>query len=308
MVARCALMHLRRAGPLLALALLGLAPRPAQAFKLVATTSDVGAIAREVVGPDGTVVVLANPNQDPHYVDPRPSLLVDMSRADALLVAGLDLEVGWLPSLLRNARNAAIQAGAPGYVDASAFILPLDVPALPVDRSMGDIHPRGNPHYLKDPRNAVLVARGLADRLGAVDGAHAAQFKQRAEAFAKELEVRIRDWEARTAPLKGQGVVTYHASLNYLLRWLGLAPVGAIESKPGVPPSPAHLAGLIVQSRSRQVKLFLAESWFPTATSSVVAQKAGGALVVLPGLPADNQRYADHIEEIVAQLEKAGRR
>lgn len=284
-----------------------LMPANALALKVVATISDVAVIAREVVGADGKVITLANSNQDPHYVDPRPSLLVDMSRADALVLVGLDLETGWLPVLLKGARNASIQLGAPGYIDTSVFIEPMEVPTVPVDRSMGDVHPRGNPHYLKDPGNAVRVAHGLALRLGALDPAHAAAFKSRADAFAQSMEKRIKEWTTRLAFLKGQGVVTYHTSLNYMIHWLGLVPVGHIEPKPGVPPTPSHLAGLISLARTQKVRLFLAEQWFPVSTASVVAEKSGARLTVVPGLPAENQSFAAHMEEIVALLERAAK-
>jgi zinc/manganese transport system substrate-binding protein len=281
------------------------APRPAEALRVVAGTEDVGSLAREVVGPDGEVTTLANPHQDPHFVDARPSLLLPMARADALVVVGLDLEVGWLPLLVKNSRNASIQLGAPGYVDASTFIQPQDVATTPVDRSMGDIHPRGDPHYLKDPRNGVLVVRGLGRAFSALDPARAARYVDRAEAYATALEARIRAWEARLAPLRGRGAVSYHKSFNYLFRWLGVETVSYVEPKPGVPPSPAHVMQLVMLARARKVQLFISEDWYPTSTSEVVAQKSGSRLTVVPGLPDAGERYADHVEEVVVLLERA---
>ncbi|MEW5848918.1 MAG: metal ABC transporter substrate-binding protein [Myxococcota bacterium] len=296
------MFHLLKA---LGLFLALLLPSGAHALDVVATTEDVASIAREVLGKDGKVTTLASSFQDPHFVDARPSLLVPMSRADALVLVGLDLEVGWLPVLLTGARNNSILMGAPGYIDASQFIQPMDVPTTPVDRSQGDIHPRGNPHYLKDPYNAARVARGLAQRFINLAPEKAEQFTARAEAFAKLVEEKAKQWETRLAGLKGMGVVTYHRSLNYLARWLQLDMVGYVEPRPGVPPTPVHVVQLISLSRARKVKLFLIEGWFPSATAQVVAEKAGGKLTVLPGLPKPDQSYVDHMEEVVSTLEKA---
>ena len=278
---------------------------PAWALKLVATTEDVASVAREVLGRDGSITTLANPSQDPHFVDPRPSLLLPMSRADGLLLVGLDLEIGWLPTLLKGCRNADIQLGAAGYIDASTFIAPIDIPRGPVDRSMGDIHPRGNPHYLQDPRNAVLVARGLAERFVGLDPAHADGYRRRAEGFVKQLQARMSMWEARLAPLKGVGVVSYHRSLNYVTLWAGMTQVGFVEPKPGIPPSPSHVAQLLMLSKARHVKVFAIEGWFPTATPQFIAEKCGRKLTVIPGQPQSGERYIDHLEEVVNLFAKA---
>jgi zinc/manganese transport system substrate-binding protein len=280
---------------------------PARAINVVAAEENVAAIAREVVGSSGSVVTLATPHQDPHFVDARPSLLVPLSRADALVFVGLDMEVGWLPVLLKGCRNANLQPGSPGYIEASDFISPLDVPAGKVERSMGDVHPRGNPHYLMDPRNAVKVARGLADRFSVVEPAHADAFKANAERFVTALEKKVVEWETRLAPLRGVGLVAHHKSFTYLVAWLGLRPVGFVEPKPGVPPSPGHVVELIMLARSQKAKLFLTEEWYPTATDDVVAQKAGGKLTVVQGMPSAGQSYAAHLEDLVKALEAAAR-
>ncbi|MBI5497083.1 MAG: zinc ABC transporter substrate-binding protein [Deltaproteobacteria bacterium] len=290
--------------PLAALLSLWSAAPAAHALKIVATVEDVASIAREVLGKDGELITLANPSQDPHFVDPRPSLLLPLSRADALLVVGLELEVGWLPTLLKGARNGNIQLGGAGYIDASSFIMPTDVPTGPVDRSQGDIHPRGNPHYLKDPHNAVLVANGLAERFVSLDPERADAFRKRAADFAKAIEGRIKAWETRLAVLKGKGLVSYHKSLNYFARWAQLDQVGYVESKPGIPPSPQHMVQLIALGRARKAAVFATESWFPTAQIEFAAEKCGRPVTAVPGLPRSNQPYADHIEDVVAAFIK----
>jgi zinc/manganese transport system substrate-binding protein len=163
----------------LCFALLVLSTLPASAAKLrvAATVTDLGAIAREVGGEELEVTVLARSTQDPHFVDAKPSLVLALSKVDLLLLLGLDMELGWLPSLVTASRNGAIQRGAPGYLDASTLIAPKEVPTQKVDRSMGDVHPGGNPHYTKDPRNAVPLAKGIAERLAQLAPDRAALFR-----------------------------------------------------------------------------------------------------------------------------------
>src|SRR5215471_7207120 len=199
--------------------------RPAQAagrLHVVATVGDLGAIAREVLGDAGDVVVLARPTQDPHFVDARPNLILDLNRADALLSMGLDYEVGWLPVLVRGSRNPRIQPGAPGSFIASTVVPLLEVPRGRVDRSMGDIHPGGNPHFTLDPRNAVRVARALAPLFGNLAPENRAVYERNAAAFAAQIEAREKGWEAAMVPYKGTPVITYHKSFAYFTTWLGL--------------------------------------------------------------------------------------
>ncbi|HEY2899223.1 MAG TPA: metal ABC transporter substrate-binding protein [Polyangia bacterium] len=292
---------------ILGLAALVARPRDATASKLrvVATVGDLGAIAREVLGDAGDVVVLARPTQDPHFVDARPNLVLELNRADALVSMGLDYEVGWLPVLVKGSRNAKIQLGGAGSIVASAMVPVLDVPRERVDRSMGDIHPGGNPHFTLDPRNGAHVAQGLAARFATLAPDAAAKFQQNAAAFVQALGARQKQWEALLASARGTPVVTYHKSFVYLTSWLGLIEVGTVEPKPGIPPNAAHVAELIGEMRARGVSVILQERWYPSAVAERIASQTGAKLVLIAGMTADNGRYADHVDEVVRAIAAA---
>src|SRR3954470_18842276 len=197
------------------------APRAAPAKLRVITTIETFAdLARQVGGDRVEVRALSRGYMDPHFVESKPSLVIELNRADLLVHVGLELEVGWLPPLVLGARNPKIQPGQPGNLDASARIPVLDVPATKVDRSLGDIHPQGNPHYWIPPGNAVIVAREIAERLSAIDPSGAAVYKANLERFTSELGRRRAEWEKRAAPLRGMKVVTYHRSWGYVSAWL----------------------------------------------------------------------------------------
>lgn len=293
---------------MIVVALIVAAPAAYGRPRLVATLPDLGAIARAVVGDDAEVVVLAEPNQDPHYVDPRPSFLVTLSRADLLLYNGLELEVGWLPPLVTNARNARIQPGAIGHVDASRYVsTKLQVPAGQVDRAMGDIHPGGNPHFLLDPAAAAEVAQGLAGQLALVDGKNAIAYARRAESFASEVARLAERERARFAALDpaARRVVVYHDSLPYLVRWLGLDQVATIENKPGIKPSPAHVARVTELMRARGVKVILQERWHPEGIAKNLATLSGAKLVALQGGAAAGQSYVARLTALAQAVHDA---
>ncbi len=287
--------------------LLALAPGLARAeIKVVATVPALAAVAREVGGRFVSVKTLTRANQDPHFVDARPSLALDLNRANLILVVGLNLEAGWLPTLLTGARNGDIQPGSRGYLDCAQFVDLLEVHDQPVDRSMGDIHPGGNPHYLNEPRAAAAVARGIAARFGELDPQHREQFQAQLAAFGKKLEAARTGWESRLAPFKGTPVVAYHRTWVYLSRWVGLEEVEFLEPKPGIPPNPAHIAHLLVSARQRKVRAILQEDYYPDATSRLVAEKIPVPLVKVPGGPdfQGGQSYVDYMARVVDILEK----
>jgi zinc/manganese transport system substrate-binding protein len=271
---------------------------------IVTTTPALAAVAQAVAGDKGRVTSLSLPTQDPHFVDARPNLALELSKADLLVVVGLGLEVGWLPTLLTASRNGAIQTGSRGYLDASGLVGLLDVPSGKVDRTMGDIHPGGNPHYMVDPRRAARVAEGLARRMAELDPGEARTYSRNASDFVAKLDKWRKHWEAELAPLKGAQVVGYHQSLSYLADWLGLRLVGYLEPKPGVPPNPGHVARLIELAKANHVRLLLQESYFPTNTSTLVAQKVGAKLVVLPGGPdvRGGESYLGFVNSVVERL------
>lgn len=253
------------------------------ALKIVATTPDLAALAAAVAGDGAEVTAMAAETQDPHYVDARPNLVLPLSRADLLVVNGLGLEIGWLPSLLANARNARIQIGAPGHLDASAHVTRLGVERA--DRAKGDIHPGGNPHFMHDPRSAAAVATALGERMAALDGDGAAGYRARATSLAKKLRYlaqRERDRFAQL-PAERRRVVAYHASLVYLLDWLGLEPVATVEPKPGVAPDPAHVAAVLKTMKRTGAKVIVQEPYYPRKTSETLAKLAKGDVAVIPG-------------------------
>lgn len=294
-----------RHAPLAALAiLLAFLPLPAFAMRVVATTPDLAAIAKEVAGDGATVVSLSLPTQDPHFVDARPNLALELSRADALLLVGLELEVGWLPTLLTGARNPRIQVGSPGYVDCSQYPRLLQVPTVAIDRSMGDIHPGGNPHYTHDPRAAVAIAQGLAARFAQLEPGRAADFQANADAFAKEVEAANARWTAAAASVRGASIISFHRSYPYLADWLGFTIPIEVEPKPGIPPTPAHVATVMRVAAERGAKVIIQESYYPTQTSQLVATRAGARLAVLPG-GADvdhGQTYVQYVDDVIAKL------
>ncbi len=287
---------------LASLALLVLAFPAHAKLKVVATTADLGAIAREVGGDAVDVEVLSQPTQDPHYVDAKPSLVLTLSRADLLLLNGLELEVGWLPTLLTSSRNPKVQKGQPGYLDGSTLAVLKEVPTGKLDRAMGDVHPGGNPHYARDPRNGVRLAMGIGARLAQLEPASAAAFEARAKAFAAELEQKMARWLEKLEPLQGANVVTYHKSWSYFTEWAGWNEVAYLEPKPGLPPSTGHVAKVLEVIRSRKVTLLLQEEWYSAATSELLAKKGGARLVRVPGMPKLNQRYTDYLDRLVAAI------
>lgn len=272
---------------------------------VVATTPSLGSLAQEVGGGHVSVKTLAQPNQDPHFVDGRPSYVLALNRADLLVYVGLGLEGGWLPDLVTNARNGDIQRGRPGHLDASTA-----APRLLEkggDRSMGDVHPGGNPHYLYDPRYGVAVAEAIADRLARIDATHADEYRDNARDFASRMKKRIAKWERKMRPHRGEAVVGYHKSLVYLAEWLGLERAGFVEPQPGISPNPRHLAKLILNMKRKGVKAVISEPWYDAESSRVVARRAGAELVRLPGDVGASGvgSYAQLVDRIVDALDHA---
>ncbi len=284
--------------------LLTLLAMPAQALNVVASTSDLAAIAREVVGPDGQVTAMSKASQDPHYVDARPSLTLQLNKADLVLVNGLELEVGWLPTLLTNARNTKVLPGSDGYFDASNFVRLLEVPVGKIDRAQGDIHPGGNPHFLHDPRAAAKTAVALGDRLAKLDPKHADAFHARAKDFAQKADGLAASWKAKfdALPASSRKIVAYHASLPYLLDWLDLAQIITVEPKPGIQPNPGHVAKVLKTMREQGAKVVIQEAYYPTKTSQTIAQMAKGKVVVIPGGTGPDETYLQRADRTAKEL------
>jgi len=281
---------------------------PARAeLTVAATVPDLAAIAQAVGGGKVKVLSLTLPTQDPHFVDARPHLVLQLNKADLILLAGLQLEVGWLPTLITGARNNKIQRGSDGYLDCSTLALLKEVPRTRVDRSMGDIHPGGNPHYLVDPDNGIRVVRGVAERLARLDPAGSATYRRNAAALAAAIAKAKQRWAARLKPYRGTPVVTYHRSWIYFTEAMGLQIVAELEPKPGIPPSASHVLRVIQTMRAQKVPVLLQEDYYPDRTARLVAQKTGARLLVLPG-GTDLRRgetYLQRLEILVTRLVEA---
>ncbi len=289
----------------LSAALLCLLALPARAdLRVVASTPDLAAVAKAVGGDKVQIISLALPTQDPHFVDAKPNLALELNRADLLLAIGLQLEIGWLPTLQNGARNPRIIAGGPGYLEVSQFIRPLEVPTN-TDRSQGDVHPGGNPHFLYDPRAMLLVARGIADRMASLDAKNADVYRANLAKFTADVEKARAGWEQRLAGLKGVPVVAYHRTTAYLADWLGFEPIAFLEPKPGIPPNPAHVAQVLRMGRQRKARMVLQEDYYPNTTARLVASKIPAPLVVMPAGTdvRGGQTYIQRMEELVKRLE-----
>ncbi|HXQ23411.1 MAG TPA: metal ABC transporter substrate-binding protein [Candidatus Acidoferrales bacterium] len=262
--------------------------RPASAaakLYVVTTTPDLAAIAREVGGDKVDAESLALGTQDPHFVDAKPSFILKLNRADLYVKRGLELEIGWAPVLENGARNAAILQGGTRYVDASNGIAPLEVPSETVSRALGDVHPYGNPHFQLDPANAKIIAKNIVEGLSRVDIADQAYFEQRLADFDRRIDEKLAAWIQLLAPYRGAKIVTYHKSWDYFAQRFGFDVIGTMEPKPGVPPSPAHLAQLITLMQAQHCKLVIKEPFYPENLTRVVAEKTGAQVLTLPESP-----------------------
>jgi zinc/manganese transport system substrate-binding protein len=250
---------------------------------VITTTEGLASIVREVGGEKVKVTALSRGVQDPHFVDPNPSLAVKLRNADLLVDVGLDLEIGWLPPLVTQSRNAAIQPGGPRRLTAASAISPMDLPTGPVDRSQGDIHPSGNPHFLSDPRRVLQVAAAIADRLAAIDPGDAPYFRDRLAAFRGRVASSEKGWKAQLAPYAGRALIAQHQTLTYLLDWAGLRAVAYLEPKPGIPPPPSHVAGLAGVVKSAGVKGVLVENYYDRRSAEQLRDLSGVKVIVIPG-------------------------
>lgn len=295
----------------LAAAALAAAPaHAAAALNVVTTTEDLAAIAREIGGEKVSVVSLARGYQDPHFADAKPSFLLKLLRADLFIEVGKELEVGWVPPLLNNARNARILPGAPGFLDASEGVEILELPKGPISRAEGDVHPYGNPHYWLNPANGLAIAASIRDALTRLDLDDAAYFKERAEGFQKRLKDSIAGWDKRAAALGLQGmtVVTYHRSWTYYAKAFGLDVVGFVEPKPGIPPSPSHLHDLEHLMLDKKVRLLVVEPFYDVKLPQKIAEETGAKLVVLGpsvGWEKGVETYLDLFEKNLDALAEA---
>lgn len=256
--------------------------RLAPALNVVTSTTDLYDIARAVGGSRIAAVHISEGYQDPHFVDPKPSFILRLRKADVFAFVGLDLEIGWMNLLLDGAKNQKIRMGGPGYLDVSQVVSVLDVARGNVDRSQGDVHPRGNPHYWLHPENGRRIARLFRDKFVELDPAGRAQYDRGFAEFTAKLNAAERSWAPLIARIKGKPVVAYHTSWRYFADYTGMNIVGFMEPKPGVPPSPSHLLGLVRTMRQTGAKLIIMEPFYDRRTVDVIAKQTGARVLVLP--------------------------
>lgn len=296
----------------------GLAPAAWAKPKVVTTLPSLGHVTREVGGDRVDVAVLARAGQDPHFVDAKPSFIVELRNADLFVVNGLELEVGWVPPLLEQCRNGGIQPGSDGYLDASTLVAVIDVPAGPVDRSMGDVHALGNPHYMLDPLAVRRVAAGISAKLAALDAEGAETYAANLKAFQRRLDealfgkdlvaeagggklarllesgeldrwladnsltARLGGWLADLSAARGKEVVAFHTNLNYFWKRFGLALAGTVEPKPGIPPSAGHTAQVILAMKERKIGVVVTQPFYGDSAVKLIAEKTGCRVVTVP--------------------------
>ena len=294
---------------LIAMTLIGGNLFAADKLKVVTATEDLASLTREVGGDRVEVSSIGRGYQDPHFIEPKPSFLLLLKNADLLEVVGLELEIGWLPPLLDQSRNNNIRPGATGYLDVSQGVEILDRPTGAVNRSMGDVHPLGNPHYWLDPANAVRIAIQIRNRLAQLRPADAAYFDQRLNTFKVRINDANKQWMATMAPFKGAKIVTYHNSWPNFTKHFGLEVIEHVEPKPGIPPSPSHTLQVINTVKREGIKAIVMEPYFDRKTPQSIAERTGAKVVVLypsvggkPGLDDYFKLFDYDINELVKAL------
>lgn len=292
----------------LAAALVALAPRTEAKINVVATTPDFGSLAQVVGGDHIALTTLTRPTEDPHFVDAKPSFIVKLNRADVLIEGGAELELGWLPPLVEGARNEKIAPGAPGRVACADRLTLLEVPNV-LDRSKGDIHAAGNPHYLIDPVNARAVAAHICEVFCKVDAPSASFYKANLEQFTQRLDKKLDEWQKQLAPFHGQSIVAYHNMWPYFARRFGLVFNLFLEPKPGIPPTPAHLAAVMEKMKTDNVRVTIVEPFQNRKTAETVFAATGATVVSVTqypgGVKGTEGGYIEMMDYLVNALAKA---
>ena len=273
-------------------------------IKVVATRPDLASLAREVGGDKVEVSAMAKPTEDSHFVDARPSFVVQLRGADVLIDGGAELELGWLPPLLQNARNPKLEAGKPGRVQASEGVRLMNIPTN-VTRAAGDVHALGNPHFMTDPIIAKTVALHIAQSFAAVDAPNAAFYDANYKKFEATINAKLQEWGAAMLPFKGQSVVAYHDSWVYFAHRFGLNIDIFLEPKPGIPPSPSHLAEVIEKMKAQKIKAIIVEPFHDRKIAEKVASSTGAKVADFaqyPGAFPGTDSYVKLIDALVSRL------
>jgi zinc/manganese transport system substrate-binding protein len=283
------------------------ATTPLARIDVVATTPDLAAVAEAIGGAAVNVKALAKPTEDAHFVDAKPSSIVTLNRADVLIEGGAELELGWLPALLQSARNSKIAPGAPGRVVARQGITLIEVPTS-FDRSRGDVHSLGNPHFMVDPMNAKIVASNIAAHLAQVDPKNAALYRANLQTFLAAIDAKMAEWQKQLAPYAGAKIVTYHKDFGYFANRFKLDVVETLEPKPGIAPSPSHLAQVITTMKNNDAHVIVVQTFQNRKTAETVARQTDGAVVEIsqmPGAFKGTDSYIAMMDYIVNSLAAA---
>jgi ABC-type Zn uptake system ZnuABC Zn-binding protein ZnuA len=288
---------IRRIAFVLLAALPAFAPRAAYAqLKVVTSTTDLYDIAREVGGAKITATHIGEGYQDPHFIEAKPSFVLQLRNADVWAFVGLDLEIGWMPLLLDGARNPRIRFGGSGYLDVSTVVPVLDRPQGNIDRSMGDVHPLGNPHYWLDPENGRRIARLFEAKFTQLDPGNAAVYDRNEKAFEDRLNAAEKGWQSDLAAIRGKPVVAWHTSWHYFANYNKMNIVAYMEPKPGVPPSPSHLYSVIQAVKRTGAKAIVMEPFYDRKVADLVAKQTGIKVLVLPPSVGGAKGIDDYIQ------------
>jgi ABC-type Zn uptake system ZnuABC Zn-binding protein ZnuA len=282
---------------------------PLSAFaklNVVATLPVFGSLAKEVGGDRVSVTSLAKGNRDPHFLDAKPSFAVALNKADMLIEGGLELEIGWLPAVVKQARNSKILPGQPGYVNLAKGINLLEIPKTFVDRSMGDVHPLGNPHTWLDPRNAKIMSANIYQHLVKIDPAGKNYYDDQLKKFIHQMDSKMNQWQTAIASFRGKEVLTFHKSFTYFANWAGLSVVATLEPKPGIPPSSSRVNELLKMIPNHQIKGILVEDFYPKKIPQYLSEKAGIPVVIVPTDTGTEgiQTYFDLIDTLIRDIKK----
>jgi zinc/manganese transport system substrate-binding protein len=276
-------------------------------LNVVATTPDFGAIAREIGGDRVDVFIMAKPTEDPHFVDAKPSFVVKLNKADALIEGGVELEIGWLPPLIEQARNPKLGNGKPGRILCHQGIALLEIPTT-LDRSKGDVHAAGNPHFMTDPANGKIVAETIANALGVLDPKSAPVFKSNLDAFKQKLDAKFEEWKKVMAPYAGRRIVSFHNSWPYFEKRFDIKGELFLEPKPGIPPSPAHLASVIATMKAENIRIIIAEPYLNHRSAELVAGRTDAMVLDFASYPGGKGAPDDYVgwmDSLVQTLAKA---
>ena len=292
---------------LIGMTALALLARAAEAkLNIIATTEDFGSIAKEIGGGKVDVFTLAKSTEDPHFVDAKPSFIVKLNRADAVIEGGAELEVGWLPPLLEGARNPKLDSGKPGHISCMEGLSLLEIPTA-LDRSKGDLHAAGNPHYMTDPANAKVVAEHIANAFAQLDPKSADVFKANLKTFTARLDAKMQEWQKALAPFKGKRIVAYHNAWPYFGKRFDLPIDLFLEPKPGIPPSASHLAEVVTTMKAETVKVIIVEPFHDRHYAETVTKHTDAAIVDVssyPGAKGAGNTYVDWMDNLVKSLVK----